>query len=290
MRTRVCGSIMIVLLTALGACAQRADVTTLRTGSAALASVRAAPDVAAEAGSARFEMTLAVSSAEGSYDIVVTGGYSGRQMSMQMNIADVLAARGEPVPPEAAGPMEIVVDGDATYLKLPTLPGGTSGDTWVSIDPSDLGVASSLGLGAGAGPGDPAQLLASLRGMSDDITEVGAEDVRGVATTHLAGTIDPARAIDRVARGEERALLRAQLEALGSLVGGIPVDVWIDAKGLVRRFAIDASGVLQASGGSAEDTVTMTLELFDYGKPFSVTVPDPSSTTSFDALGQMGRS
>ena len=295
MRMRFCGSVTVALITVLGGCAQRADVTTVGSGTGVgtvdVASVRAAPDAAVEAGSARFEMTIAIQSAEGSYDLVATGGYSGRQMSLRMDIGEALAgaagATGETFPAGVTEPMEIVVDGDATYLRIPALAGGVGSGTWLSIDSSDLGLASSLGVGAGAT--DPAQLLATLRGISDDITDVGTEEVRGVTTTHLAGTIDIARALDGVTG--DRALLRGQLDALGATSAGIPVDVWIDADGLVRRFAIDVSNVMPASGAAAGDAATMTLELFDYGEPFSVVVPDPSVTTSYrDVLGGVGQS
>ena len=289
MSRRVRAGLAAVVMALLGACAHRADITTLRTSDAALAAVRSAPDAAGKAGSAHFEMTIAIDGPTGPYELVATGGYSDRRLSMQMDLgaalAQAAAATGETVPDGVTGPMEIVVDGDTTYLRLPSLAAVTGSRSWLAVQASDLGVAtSSIGVGAT----DPAQLLASLRGMSDDIAEVGTEDVRGVPTTHLAGTVEVARALERVPAAQ-RGRLEAQLETLGAAAAGIPVDVWIDADDLVRRFQIDLSKVVQGSGGGARGSATMTLELFDYGEPVSITVPDPSETSSYrDVLGALG--
>ena len=70
-------------------------------------------------------------------------------------------------------------------------------------------------------------------------------------------------------------MVEAQLEQLGELGDAeIPVDVWIDADGLPRRMQLDMGGDVRASGRRRR-TLTMTIELFDYGEPVDIEVPSP---------------
>ena len=75
-------------------------------------------------------------------------------------------------------------------------------------------------------------------------------------------------------------MIEAQLDQLGET--SIPVDVWVDADGLVRRMQLDMGGML---GGTA----TLTIELFDYGQPVDIEVPSPDDVRSLtDGLGIFG--
>jgi hypothetical protein len=68
--------------------------------------------------------------------------------------------------------------------------------------------------------------------------KAGSETVHGVQTTHYRATIDPRRFPETVSESErERA--RKTVEVLGrldpTLLDPMPVDVWVDADGLIRR-------------------------------------------------------
>jgi hypothetical protein len=109
---------------------------------------------------------------------------------------------------------------------------------------------------------DPQELVSRLEAEGVEVTEVGAEDVRGVATTRYAVTL-PADATDAAAH---------------NLSG----DVWIDADGLVRRVELRGAG---------DTPFTMTAELFDIGRPVTVTTPPADQVTdlgSLDASGLFG--
>jgi hypothetical protein len=144
-------------------------------------------------------------------------------------------------------------------------------------------VADALGVAGGAN--DPSQLLDALRGISDDIDDLGSDEVRGVATTHFHTTIDLTRAL-REAAPDQRELLDAQLGALAGGSSSVPFDVWIDRDGLPRRISVELDGLVQAPGAG---TVTMAVDFFDYGEPVDIVIPDASDTTPFtDVLGSFG--
>jgi hypothetical protein len=280
-----------LLLTSL-ACANKADDTTVLTGDAAVAALRAAPDAAAEAGSGRFEMTMAFDTPDGAFDITATGAYTGRRMSMEMDLgsalAELAAASGDTVPPGLDEPMRIVVDGTRSYMRFPMLDAVTGRSGWLSITPEDMGMASSA-LGLGAGADDPAQLLQTLRGVADDVTSTGEKEIRGVATTGYHATIDLDRALKAMPAEQQRAMAPV-LEQLDGSMGTMPVDVWIDGDGLARRLRMDMGGVMakaMAPGGGGR--AMMTIDFFDYGDHIEVTVPDPSETTPFsEVMGGLG--
>lgn len=299
----------------LVACATEAGDIALDTDvpgeGAALATLRAAPALAEEAGSARFEMVMAFEAPEGTAELVSTGGYDGDRMSMVIDLGamftDLAESTGDTVPAGLGGAMEMVVDGDVVYLRMPMLDllTGTSG--WLSASPDDLGqlgggFGGDLGgeLGLGGTTGSPSQMLDMLEGVADDVEEVGADDVRGVPTTRYAATVDLAKVLDALpeAQRDEAQAQLDELEALNDGDGGLPVDVWIDGDGLLRRMRMTMGdlGVLGGPDGSAGDTgsgapasATMTLEVFDYGEPVPVEVPDPAEVTPIvDALPDLG--
>jgi hypothetical protein len=177
------------------------------------------------------------------------------------------------------------VDGTTAYLRIPMLQSLTGDDGWLEATPEDLGAAGSLGVGGGTN--DPSQLLETLRGISCDIEDKGTDEVRGVATTRYAVTVDLAKALEQ-APAEQREMLEAQLKGLDTSLADVPVDVWIDGDGLARRLVMDLDAVAapaMGAGGSA----TMTIEFFDYGEPVTIEIPSPEDTRPFSqVLGGLG--
>lgn len=281
---------LVAPLFVLGACAQEADGTQVLTGATALAAVRAAPDAAADAGSGRFEMTVAFDAPDGSFEILSTGAYSGEKMMVEVDFGDALAGLGapgdEPIPGGFDEPLQIVVDGASAYLRIPMLQALTGSTGWLSATPEELAAAGGS-LGVTAGSGDPSQLLDTLRGVAGEVDEVGTEEVRGVATTRYRATVDLGRAIDEAPEAQ-REEVRAMLDGLGSDVASVPVEVWVDADGLARRFVMDF-GDLAAQVMGADGSATITVELFDYGEDVAIEIPDPSEVTPIGGLlGSLG--
>lgn len=156
--------------------------------------------------------------------------------------------------------------------------------TWVRVDLEET--AERQGLDADALLGDqtgPAALLAQLDGASGDLEELGAEDVRGVPTTHLRVTVDTDAAIEQ-ADPAVREQLRSYAEATG-LPDTYPMDLWIDEDGLVRRIRtiLDVPGAAGASDGVTQQT---TLELFDFGVRVDLDPPLPEQTIELADLAR----
>jgi hypothetical protein len=173
------------------------------------------------------------------------------------------------------------VDGVA-YVHLPV--GLPSGKEWVAVDANAAGGSdtnTALGIGGGA---DPTKILAYLGKVSDGVREVGTQEIRGVETTHYSANVDFSKTVDRA---DVPPALREKLDEMAGKVGNVPVDIWIDADGLLRReelkmdFASFLPGGQGATGESGTaPTVALTLDLFDFGTPVDVEAPPADEVIS----------
>lgn len=248
---------------------------------ATLASLRQAGEDSAAVESARFEMTMAIDETP---FMTVTGelGNGSSRQSMKMSMPPVSGGEGLDVElPEADVPflsgdmtMETIVTSDASYVRgslVGMMAGffgsdGSPTDQWYRVElpgENDGSIAEEFGTFE-AGPGT-AQLLAGAYG---DITTVGTEDVRGVGTTHYRVDIDPSKLAD---------------DNLDDLVGDetFPLDVWIDAEGIVRRTVME---IEQPGAGGAMGSATVTFEMFDVGADIAVEVPADAETLDMESL------
>jgi hypothetical protein len=75
---------------------------------------------------------------------------------------------------------------------------------------------------------------------------------------------------------------KATAKLVGQLgVGAMPVDVWVDGDGLVRRVALELDA---GAAGSVPVATTMTMDLYDYGTPVDVALPVASEVSDLAAL------
>jgi hypothetical protein len=152
----------------------------------------------------------------------------------------------------------------ASYLELPPAiirAGGLpSSVRWLRLDPhASSGADASELVQAQV---DPAGQLAALGKVSDDVRRIGVESVRGVPTTHYAGTLDgPARHT---------------------------VDAWLDGAGRVRRVvvAIPLPKAVDAAVGPPVTGATMRVQadLYAFGVPVSVAVPPKAQVRPYASL------
>ncbi|MCU1370703.1 MAG: hypothetical protein JWO77_1897 [Ilumatobacteraceae bacterium] len=180
--------------------------------------------------------------------------------------------------------VEAVFDGGSVFLKAPFT--SFLADTpWVEVSsPALAEVAERLGGGL---QGDPGEFVELLEGAGGPVTTVGTEEVRGVATRHVAVDIDVTKVLDQADPGR-RAALEAQLTQRGvSLddLAPLPAEAWIDDDGFVRRFTIsfDLAELAKVHpGAEAEGVVTETIELYDFNEPVDIAVPPASEVTTLD--------
>jgi hypothetical protein len=184
-----------------------------------------------------------------------------------------------------AGEMETIFVNRVIYLRFPEalsnqVPGGKQ---WLKLDLERFGKAKGIDLGALAGQAgsDPTSQLDQLRGAGD-VKKVGTETVRGVETTHYTATIDLRKAADK-APASQRAAARRSVENVIKLTGQstVPVEVWIDDAGRLRRQKVTQ----QVKG----EPVTATIELYDFGAREAVEPPPASETSDItDLAGKQG--
>ncbi len=128
------------------------------------------------------------------------------------------------------------------YVNMPLLASKLpAGKTWMKLDLAKL--ASKAGIDASQlgslNQADPTQFLSYLRASSGAVTTVGSEQIGGEPTTHYRATLQLDRVLDRLP-DSQRAAARSMLERLGT--GSIPVDVWVDQQGRLRRMQLSIGG------------------------------------------------
>lgn len=233
---------------------------------------------ASEAGSARAEYTVTISMGAGAPAIGVTGDaafdFANQAFAMTMDL-DAPGASG-------FGTEIRLVDG-VMYMRMPTGPGAPT--PWISLDITEVAGEDALAsLGTGS---DVVQTLDYLRGAGN-VSELGREDVRGVATTHYRADVDLRKALENAPAGQ-RAQLEAAVEQFELMAGttSMPLDVWIDDAGLPRRMTyrveIDGGPLGEQLPGDGSLAMFLSMDIFDYGQPVSVTAPPGSQVTDMTA-------
>ena len=194
---------------------------------------------------------------------------------MELDMSDFVQGGGRD------GEAAIVFDELVFYMRLPalakSLPGGKP---WLRLDLEALGKEKGVNLGqlSQLSQSDPSQALEYLRGASEDVREVGEEDVRGEATTHYRLTVDLDRVADEVP-GQE-ASVRRVVELSG--VKEVPTDVWIDDEGRVRRLKLLYENMRFAPDQKGD--MRMTMELYDFGVDVEVAPPPREEFTDLADL------
>jgi hypothetical protein len=158
------------------------------------------------------------------------------------------------------GSVDAVIQGADLYVRSPlfsdALPKGKS---WLRLDLAKQAKAQGLDLTRLAAQ-NPAQTLARLASLGD-VKDLGAEQVDGVDTTHYRGHF-------------------AKVTATQSAG---PFDVWVGKDdGYVRRVQFATA----AAGSATRSLITMNLS--DFGKDVTVTVPSAAETADATTLNIPG--
>jgi hypothetical protein len=239
------------------------------------------------AGSARFELAMGMTMGGRAAEATATGAFdnTSRRATMRMDLAGFAQAFGQAPGDEEALRMDMVLDGTVAYMRFPLLTGMLPGSKpWLRLDLVELSKREGFDLGQiqSFSDSDPRRTLDYLRVVSGEIRTVGRERVRGVATTHYRAAVDLRKYPD-VVPDEQRELVRKATEKLVEQlgVGAVPVDVWVDGNGLVRRVALEFD---TGAAGSAPLATTVRMDLYDYGVPVTVSLPAASEVTDLAAL------
>ena len=184
---------------------------------------------------------------------------------------------------------EMVFQEFVLYMRFPLferLLGG--GKEWVRLDLEKVGETQGIDLGqlAQVGQADPSQALQYLRAVSGEVEDKGEEDVRGVATTHYEAKVD-LRKFPDVVPDEQRDTAKASIDALVKQLGGeseLPMEVWIDDDGLIRRQRFDFA----VEQGGQDVSLEYEIELYDFGVRVDVEPPAEEDTADLSELAAQG--
>jgi len=225
-----------------------------------------------------FEVT-----AEGAVDI------ANERARFVVDFPQEMADGGTPL----AGTMEIIVDGDVAYVRMPD---GTTpaGKPWVRMSGEGLDM-TGMGFGGLGSTFDTGLNLEMLDlGEPTAVETVGREDVRGVSTIHYRVTVQPSESEDL---GDSEAFM--QIFAGGE---SLVYDVWVDEDDRLRRmtFSIDLAAMMKAmfegfaatfgemGGEEAPSTTTfpdmsmlmsLEMEVWDFGEPVDIQIPPADHVT-----------
>ena len=176
------------------------------------------------------------------------------------------------------GKAKAVFVDSSVYYQLP--PGALAGGRrWIQLDLQNVADASGLDFGplVQGSQADPTQYLLWLSALGPGITKIGEEDVRGVPTSRYRAAVDLNLLEEQAPPGKE-AEWAAYVQTLRDKLGlaFIPVEVWVDDEGLIRRFNHEY-------GFSTEGTTAVvTTELFDFGIPVDVAAPPPDQVVTLN--------
>lgn len=243
-------------------------------------------DVTSEAETMGMRMTTTVAGGGTTFSMVMDGAASidGSRAQYTIDLPD-LGAPG-------ADDVEVRIVDRVMYTETGILGEDgwlPEGVRWVSMDLDD--VMEGLGLGAtgltrAGGPSQYAATLQSLRGVSDDVEDLGAEDLHGVSTTRYRVEVDVEKALAELPEGLADLTEKA-IEALGSR--SLPMEVWIDREGRVRRMVYEMSMDMdvedageEGEGGGVRTEVDM--ELYDFGVEIDVERPPAEETADMTEL------
>lgn len=124
--------------------------------------------------------------------------------------------------------------------------------------------------------------------VSEDVSRVGPEPVRGVRSMHYAATIDLGHDQSRAA-----ATVREHLAPLGAAVGDgrLALDVWLDGAGRVRRIVVSVplrsaaiAGAGDIAGPGPQASMRIQTDFFGFGATVDVAAPPHAQVRPYSTL------
>jgi len=267
-----------LLLAGCGSAASTGSSTTAPSATAAPAGGGGAAVLTA------YQKTVAAKTASLALDETITGTSSGPvtvTATGQLDFASGDSSFQMSIP--SVGSLDMRLIKPTLYMQFPSglgvpLP---AGKTWVSFNLDSPAATSALGASFSQltdSANQSTEGLSYLQAVSPDgVTTVGPATVRGVPTTEYSATVDLSKAVQ--GRSPAVQALVQKLQAKFGL-SSLPIHVWIDAQGQIRRETVDES--LTVSGQQAQ--VQVTMEFFDFGAPIDVTPPPASQTADLSSM------
>jgi hypothetical protein len=283
MRTRsLTGTLAVLAVIA----ASGALVSGCGSTAATLDPVAQAADATTRAGGAQMAFTgdVTVPGASGPFTITGSGhfNFAANEGELTLTMAGLPASATAQLGGQTLTMTELFKSG-TLYMSSPLfagkLPGGAG---WMKLDLARVGQAIGLDPSSlASGGSDPAQYLSYLKAAGVGISVVGHETVRGVQTTHYAGSLDLLKAAE-AEPGTNVAQTRAAFSKLATELGGtsVPMQVWVDGQDHVRKVSLTLT--IATNGRRAETSIA--TEYFGFGQTPAVNLP--SGGEVFDMTSQ----
>jgi hypothetical protein len=257
--------------------------------------VAATADATTQAKTARMALTVAVTSPDlprpVALDMNGAMAFDGSRADFTMNLGSVLPTAGTNTT------VETRLVGGAMYLDMAPLVSALSksvGPLAGSLFGQVKWVKADIGaLGSEGSPAQYTQYMDYLSSVAQGaVTTVGHETLRGVATTHYRATLDPSKivALDqrRIAKMPPalRATTQKALDSLAKSRTPFVANVWIDSHDMLRRLEMDVPlPAVSAGAATAHGSVSVRMDLYDFGTVVDVQAPPASEVTDLSSLG-----
>lgn len=231
---------------------------------------------------ARFELRTTVAQQGDELTFVHRGAFDDRGGRVQAEAdmtqaAATLEAAGQPLDGDWSQPTRMVVAGETVYSQLGPMAEslGREPTDWTSarlVAVMSQGATGNDTLALALDPLGPLDLLERAVVEIGPAAGDGESSVRGEPAAHFVATLALGGATPDGATEPGPQSFEGRLRAAG--VEALPVDVWIDAAGVVRRLVVrlDAS----MAGGHGGSSLTTTFDLYDVDGDIEVEVPDPA--------------
>jgi hypothetical protein len=180
----------------------------------------------------------------------------------------------------------MIIDRGTIYMNMPqalsnAVP-GLGGKTWLKLGGSVAGAPGLSSVGNNPTMSDPSHVLQYLRAAANGVSDEGKQVVDGVVTTHYSAMVS----LDQLSANmpsSDAAAVERTLSELEQSTGmhAFPINVWIDARHLVRRVALTMS--MHAGNGTPlqED---LTADFSNYGPQHPPTPPPADQVTDLSGL------
>lgn len=264
---RLSAVVMVLALALAPACAQASPQER----------IAQAAEKTSAAESARMAMSMNMTGGAQELTISAEGAleFPTQKMTMTMDLGDMGAQMG-------IESMEMISDGETLYMKFPNHEQLQLPTPWMKVNLAEAAGIPGMESLTQMNNNDPSKSMEVLRGVSDEVEEVGTEDVRGTSTTHYKTTIDIDKALEEVPE-DSREDVEKMFDTFGAET--IPMEIWLDEDGLLRRqkLTLDLTQVegAAAAGPDAPTEMVMDFELYEFGAPVDVQPPPASEVTDF---------
>lgn len=211
-------------------------------------------------GRLKLEVTYAVAGSSRSVSGTGGGVFDARSSRARVTLTEP-GADGSPLRVQSVGDnRKIFIRSRVLAAELP------AGKQWLGMEPL-LGHDPSAAFGASGGAEGSLDMLKAVGG---EVEKVGEETLRGGPTTRYKARLELSKAAQLLSEDGEAALAHEYSQFAEKVPAPIPVEVWIDETGLVRRFRM-VEPLPSESGPTV--TMDMRMEFFDFAAHPGIAFP-----------------